>query len=124
MILNIKAAELRKKILDGEKLRLIDVREAKEFESAHIKDSEFLPVTELHEKYQEVLKDKDENIVLICRSGGRSMIISIFLEDQGYNNIVNFEGGVLAWSESGLPLTPTKEILPSGLKCMPDFFKL
>ena len=122
MILNIKAAELRKKILDGEKLRLIDVRETEEFESAHIKDSQLLSVTELHEKYQEVLKNKDENIVLICRSGGRSMIISIFLEDQGYNNIVNFEGGVLAWSESGLPLTPTKEILPSGLKSMPDVF--
>jgi len=122
MILNIKAGELKKSIADGEKLRLIDVREADEFEKAHIQNSELISVTEFKEKFKELLPDKDEKIVLICRSGGRSMVLSIFLEDEGYNNIINFEGGVVAWNESGLPLTPTSEILPSGLKAMPDFF--
>jgi rhodanese-related sulfurtransferase len=122
MILDIKAGGLKKSIVDGEKMRLIDVREVEEFEKAHIENSESIPVTVFKEKYQELLPDKDEKIVLICRSGGRSMILSIFLEGEGYTNIANFEGGVVSWSESGLQLTPTNEILPSGLKAMPDFF--
>ena len=122
MIHSIRAGELMKKLNNGEKLRLVDVREEGEYQSAHLDNSENLPVTSLKEKYLEALPDKGEEIVLICRSGGRSMVIAIFLESEGYTNLTNFEGGVLDWTESGLKLTPTQEILASQLRAMPDFF--
>jgi len=111
-----------KRMASGDKLRLVDVREVEEFNASHLEESESMPVTCFQKHYQEILQDKDEEIILVCRSGGRSMIIAIFLEGQGYKNLVNFDGGVLGWAESGLKLTPTQEILPSHLKAMPDLF--
>ena len=122
MIKNITTVELKNKISENTPKYIIDVREKEEYESSHIENSHSIPVTEFKSKYQELLTDKNEEIILICRSGGRSMVIAIFLDQEGYSNIINVDGGVLSWNKDGNDLTPTNEILPSKLTCMPDFF--
>jgi rhodanese-related sulfurtransferase len=46
---------------------------------------------------------RDQNITLICRSGRRSTQVLYKLQQEGYDNLSNLEGGMLAWEASGLP---------------------
>lgn len=86
------------------KVRLIDVRRPDEFtgELGHIQGAELLTLgpdllTTLEKG------SKDQNIVFICRSGGRSGQATMIALDMGYNNAVNLKGGMLLWNELGLP---------------------
>jgi rhodanese-related sulfurtransferase len=47
---------------------------------------------------------KDQPIFLFCRSGNRSMRVALALADQGFSNLANVEGGIIAWQASGLPI--------------------
>jgi rhodanese-related sulfurtransferase len=47
---------------------------------------------------------KDQPIYLFCRSGNRSMRVALALADQGFSNLANVEGGIIAWQASGLPI--------------------
>lgn len=49
-------------------------------------------------------QEKSTPIILACRSGGRSMRAAEFLENNGYKNLYNLSGGILGWSEAGLPV--------------------
>ena len=48
-----------------------------------------------------ILKDKKADIHIMCRSGKRSMNACLFLEENGYSNLFNCEGGIIEWIESG-----------------------
>lgn len=86
-----------KKIMDSEKDYIIlDVREQEEFEAGHIKDALLLPYTDIDEKAEEILPDKDAQILVYCRSGRRSKIAAERLSKLGYTNIKEF-GGIIDW---------------------------
>jgi len=51
----------------------------------------------------DVLLPKDEPIVLVCRTGRRTTQTICTLQEQGYNNIKNLDGGMVAWEKAGLP---------------------
>jgi rhodanese-related sulfurtransferase len=120
MIKRINAVELQQRMAKQKNLKLIDVRETQEYEKAHIDGTVSLPVSSFKQNYQDVLQDKDEEIILICRSGGRSMAMALYLEKQGFSNLTNFEGGVLSWREENYKVEPTDEIMPGQLKSMPE----
>ncbi|GIQ62496.1 rhodanese-like domain-containing protein [Paenibacillus cisolokensis] len=63
--------ELQRKLEQGEKINLIDVREQEEWEEGHIAEARHIPLSQLAERYEEC-KSGEEPIVLICRSGNRS----------------------------------------------------
>ena len=90
-------AEEAKKIIDsGEEHIILDVREQDEFDAGHIPGAILLPYTEIENKAEEMLPDKDKQILVYCRSGRRSKIAAESLVKLGYTNIKEF-GGIIDW---------------------------
>ena len=90
-------AEDAKKIMDsGEDCIILDVREQDEYNEGHIPGAILNPYTEIENKADEMLPDKDKLILVYCRSGRRSKIAAQSLADLGYTNIKEF-GGIIDW---------------------------
>lgn len=83
---------------------LLDVREPHEFAYAHINGSTPLPLSQLPVRYTELPQDQD--IVIICHHGMRSMQACMFLEQYGFNKLYNLQGGIDAWSVKCDPTVP------------------
>ena len=94
--MNITAEEA-KGIMDREEGYIIlDVRTQEEYDQGHIPGATQISHEEIAEKAEDVLTDKDQLILVYCRSGRRSKIAAEILVDLGYTNIKEF-GGILDW---------------------------
>ena len=94
--MNITAEEA-KQIMDTEEGYIIlDVREQDEYDAGHIPGAILIPYTQIAEKAEDVLTDKDQLILVYCRSGRRSKIAAEALVELGYTNIKEF-GGIIDW---------------------------
>lgn len=90
-------AEEAKQIMDTEESYIIlDVREQDEYDEAHIPGAILIPYTQIEEKANEMLPDKEQLILVYCRSGRRSKIAAEALAKLGYTNIKEF-GGIIDW---------------------------
>lgn len=90
-------AEEAKEIMDTtEDFVILDVREQDEYDSGHIPGAILIPYTEIHNKAEETLLEKDKLILVYCRSGRRSKIAAESLAELGYTNIKEF-GGIIDW---------------------------
>lgn len=93
---NIIAVEA-KQIMDSEEGYIIlDVRTQEEYEVGHIPGTIVISHEEIAEKAEEVLTDKDQLILVYCRSGRRSKLAAEALAELGYTNIKEF-GGIIDW---------------------------
>ena len=91
-------AEEAKKIMDsGEEHIIFDTREQDEFDEGHIPGAILIPYTEIENKAEAMLPDKDKLILVYCRSGRRSKIAAESLSKLGYTNIKEF-GGIIDWT--------------------------
>jgi rhodanese-related sulfurtransferase len=81
---------------------LLDVRESWELDVARLPDTVHIPMAEVPARLAEL--DRQRDIVVLCRSGGRSLTVARFLDAQGYRSVANLTGGILAW---GRELDPT-----------------
>jgi len=81
----------------GEDLFVLDVREPYEYQIANIGGT-LIPQNEVPQRLAEI--DRNREIVVQCRSGGRSQRIAEFLAQQGYSNVKNLAGGILAWADA------------------------
>ena len=91
-------AEEAKKIMDsGEEHIILDTREQDEFDEGHIPGAILIPYTEIENKAEEMIPDKNAQILVYCRSGRRSKIASESLAKLGYTNVKEF-GGIIDWS--------------------------
>ena len=94
--MNITAEEA-KRIMDNEEGYIIlDVRAQEEYDEGHIPGAILIPHTEIEARAEEVLTDKDQLILVYCRSGRRSKIAAEALVELGYTNIKEF-GGIIDW---------------------------
>lgn len=84
---------------------LLDVRTADEFKRGHIAGSKHIPVDQIAARAGEVAKNKDNPVVVVCQSGGRSASACATLRKQGYTQVLNLQGGIGAWQSANLPLT-------------------
>ena len=91
----IKAVEA-KKIMDTTNCKILDVRTLEEFEQGHIDNAILLPLDEINDKVEEIFKDKEETILIYCRSGVRSKEACNIMVKKGYTNIIEF-GGIVDW---------------------------
>ena len=90
-------AEEAKKIMDsGEEHIILDTREQDEFDEGHIPGAILIPYTEIENKAEEMLPDKDKLILVYCRSRRRSKIAAESLAKFGYTNVKEF-GGIIDW---------------------------
>ena len=94
--MNINAEEA-KKIMDTESGYIIlDVRTQEEYDEAHIPGAIVIPNTEIEARAESELPDKDQMILVYCRSGRRSKLAADILAELGYTNIYEF-GGIIDW---------------------------
>ncbi len=101
--------ELKTKIdQSSEPLVLLDVRTTEEFESGRIKNSINIPHEILLSNIDLVTQYNDEQLVVYCRSGKRASLVIEALEKNGFTNVVDIEGDILAWSEANYPLVVQK----------------
>ena len=90
-------AEEAKQIMDTEEGYIIlDVREQDEYDAGHIPGAILIPYMQIEEKAEKVLTDKEQMILVYCRSGRRSKIAAEALVELGYTNIKEF-GGIIDW---------------------------
>lgn len=101
----ITTAELKAKRDAGTPLRLIDVREPAEYQTAHITGAELRPLGQIAQ-WAAQLPNKDEEIVLHCHHGMRSDRACQYLAAQGFTNVHNLSGGIDEWSLQIDPQVP------------------
>ena len=93
----ITVEELKARIDKGEKVNLLDVRENTERAEFNIGGTH-IPVGKIQAMQFDDIEDwKDEEVIVYCRSGNRSGIASLIMEQAGFKNPVNLVGGMLAW---------------------------
>ncbi len=90
-------AEKAKQIMDSEEGYIIlDVRTQEEYDQGRIPGAILIPNTEIEAQAEEILTDKDQLILVYCRSGRRSKLAAEALVELGYTNIKEF-GGIIDW---------------------------
>jgi len=90
----ITPQELKRKILDGEEVFLIDVRSPMEFSGGSIDGAINIPMPEMKSIVEKV-PDTDAEIVCFCASGARSAFGTEFIRELGYTNVKNLSGGLM-----------------------------
>ena len=103
-IKSMNAVELKAKLDAGENILLVDCRETDEWNAGHIEQAEFMPLSDFADAPEKYADKKDVEIIMQCRSGKRSLNACRMLEENGFNNLTNLEGGILGWSEEGYPI--------------------
>ena len=91
----ITVQELKEKLDKGEDFQLIDVREEFEYETSNL-GGQLIPLGGILIEADKVSKDKP--VVVMCRSGKRSAAAIMQLQQLGYSNLTNLQGGILAWA--------------------------
>jgi rhodanese-related sulfurtransferase len=97
--MEITVQELRQKLEAGEKFIFIDVREPYEYEEFNL-GAQLYPLGGIVNLIMELNDNKDDEIVVHCRSGARSGQAQAMLMSQGFTNVRNLKGGVLAWMDA------------------------
>jgi molybdopterin/thiamine biosynthesis adenylyltransferase/rhodanese-related sulfurtransferase len=100
----MSAHELKRKMDAHEPFELIDVRETFEYEIARIDGAKLMPLGEIAERVDEL--QREQPIVVHCHSGGRSAEAVRMLQQRGFANVYNLEGGIDAWSDQVDPSVP------------------
>lgn len=96
---NITVEELKARMDAGEKINLIDCREPNEYAEFNI-GGRLVPLGKIQSMQIDELEDlKDEEVIVHCRSGQRSMVACMVLDTMGFRNTKNLAGGILAWKE-------------------------
>jgi rhodanese-related sulfurtransferase len=95
--------ELKQRRDAGEDIFVLDVREPHEYQIANIGGT-LIPMNQVPQRLAEI--DRNREIVVQCRSGARSQRVAEFLAAQGYANVKNLAGGILAWSDQIDPKVP------------------
>ncbi len=96
---DITVQELKQRLDSGEDIILIDVREPHEREICHI-GGILVPLGTIPQKISDLAQYKDKEVIVYCRTGGRSSNAVAFLKEQGFVNPRNLVGGVHAWSDN------------------------
>ncbi len=96
--MDITVEELKQRIESGEKINLIDVREDYEYEADNI-GGLLIPLGDLPHRLGEIEDLKNEEILVHCRSGKRSETAQRYMQSQGFTNVRNVIGGILAYNE-------------------------
>jgi len=100
----ITVDELKKRLDRNDRVFILDVRNPEEFQICRIPGSTLLPLPELPQRFREL--NQDQEMVIHCKSGMRSLKATNFLRQQGFRKVKNLKGGILAWATSIDPTMP------------------
>jgi rhodanese-related sulfurtransferase len=91
----VTVEELKEKIDKGDAPAIVDVREPHEWDICRIEGATLIPLGELPQRMEGL--DRGCEMVVLCKMGGRSARAVAFLRQQGFENVHNLDGGILAW---------------------------
>jgi len=96
---------------------LVDVREQDEVAtlSYDVPNIINIPLSDFENRFTEIPKDKD--VVMVCKSGGRSLRAAGFLVNHGYTNVVNMQHGITRWVQKGFPAKGDITVVTSDASC-------
>jgi molybdopterin/thiamine biosynthesis adenylyltransferase/rhodanese-related sulfurtransferase len=102
----ITVRELKEKLDAGEEIAVLDVREPHEYEVANLEaqGAKLIPLGDLPNRLSEL--NQNDEVAVYCKTGGRSAKAVKTLQDAGFGNVYNVEGGITAWSEEIDPSIP------------------
>ncbi|MDX5437847.1 MAG: rhodanese-like domain-containing protein [Pontibacter sp.] len=95
---DITAEELKERLNKGETPVIIDVREDWEYQEACIPGAKNIPLGTLPQRLEDLEEMKDQEVIVQCRSGARSASAKAFLQQQGFSNVRNLLGGIMAYN--------------------------
>jgi len=93
----ITPEDVKRKLDNRDDFMLLDVREPWEYETAHIASSKLMPMGDVPQRAHQEL-DPDQHIVVMCHHGVRSMNVTVWLRQQGFEKVQSMRGGIDAWS--------------------------
>ncbi|HKI47656.1 MAG TPA: rhodanese-like domain-containing protein [Balneolales bacterium] len=93
----ITVQQLHSKMENGSEPVIVDVREPHELKISSI-PAISIPLAELVTRYEELYDYKNDEIVVICRSGSRSAQACFYLQNKGFGNVKNLRGGINEWA--------------------------
>lgn len=95
---------VRHRQLEGESLYLIDVREDHEWDRGHLPGATHLGKGIIERDIENLIPDKNSEVLLYCGGGYRSAIAAYNLRQMGYKKVVSVDGGFKAWVNEGFPI--------------------
>lgn len=101
----ITPEEVKGKLDAGDAFTLLDVREPWEFETAKISSAKLIPMGDIPSRAHQEL-DPEDHIIVLCHRGVRSMNVTVWLRQQGFENVQSMRGGIDAWSRRVDPKVP------------------
>jgi len=101
----INPESVRKMSQEGEQFTLLDVREPWEFETAHIEGAKLMPMGDVPSRAHQEL-DPEDHVIVYCHHGVRSMNVTVWLRQQGFEKAQSMAGGIDAWSRTVDPKVP------------------
>ena len=107
-IREVTVAETLERMKANNGVRLIDVREDNEWDSAHAAGASHLGKGIIERDIETDVPDKATEVILYCGGGFRSALAADVLQQMGYTNVFSMAGGWKAWKESGSPITEGK----------------
>lgn len=93
---DITPSDFQQKVAGGDSLTLLDIREPWEIELARVDGAVHIPMGEIPGRLGEL--DRDRPVVVMCHHGVRSRQVALFLEQSGFQQVLNLAGGIDAWS--------------------------
>ena len=100
----ITPEEVKSKLDQGEQFTLLDVREPWELEKAHLEASKNIPMGDVPMRVQEL--DPEEHLVVMCHHGVRSLSVTNWLRQQGFEKVQSMRGGIDGWARTVDPKVP------------------
>ena len=97
-------AETQEKLSNDGTVKLIDVREDKEWDTAHAANSMHLGKGVIERDIEQLVPDKSTELILYCGGGYRSALAADVLQTMGYTNVYSMAGGWKAWKEAAAPI--------------------
>ena len=93
-------------LLNREDAVVVDVRETREWSAGHIPEALHIALAQVEKRLSELEKFKTRPLIICCASGNRSSSACRTLKHAGFERVFNLAGGIGAWTDAGLPVTP------------------
>jgi len=89
-------------------VKFVDIRDAGDYKEGHIPQARHLPFGALQERLGELVKAKDQPVIVYCRTGTTSQSACVLLKKNGFTNVHSLKGGLPSWLDARLPVSRKK----------------